>query len=76
MSSASAFQPLPKSLAAQMSEGYAFEMGKHVAKPFEYVLAAAGYERALAAPLPGHAGWRVDGQRVLTGVCGDETASV
>ena len=72
MSSASAFQPLPESLAAQMSEGYAFEMGKHVAKPFEYVpLAAAGGMSASALAMTrfarAHLGdGSVDGQRMLT----------
>ena len=37
MSSATAFQPVPEELAGQLSQGYAFELGKHVEKPFEYV---------------------------------------
>ena len=38
-----AFQPVPEELAGQLSRGYAFELGKHVEKPFEHVpLGAAG----------------------------------
>ena len=73
MSSATAFQPVPEELAGQLSQGYAFELGKHVEKPFEYVpLGAAGGMSASALAMTrfarAHLGdGSVDGQRILSG---------
>ena len=76
MSSATAFQPVPEELAGQLSQGYAFELGKHVEKPFEYVpLGAAGGMSASALAMTrfarAHLGdGSVDGQRILSGESG------
>ena len=70
---ATAFQPVPEELAGQLSQGYAFELGKHVEKPFEYVpLGAAGGMSASALAMTrfarAHLGdGSVDGQRILSG---------
>ena len=67
------FNLVPEELAGQLSQGYAFELGKHVEKPFEYVpLGAAGGMSASALAMTrfarAHLGdGSVDGQRILSG---------